>query len=1146
MALKTKQNLISGKFEQFSGDTLNISGTTRIYGNLEYAGSAPINPNGNSLASRSYVSGLTATASNGLTKLSNNVTLGGLLTGNTVVDTNNFGIVFGNGSIATGSNSFAEGSFTTSSGNSSHAEGNGTIASGYASHAEGMSTQATGSSSHAEGSSTKAWGIQSHAEGFGTTASGDLSHAEGNQTTASGYASHAEGNNTIASGDNSHSEGQSTVASGDWSHAEGVTTTAFGLASHAEGNNTIASGDFSHAGGQSINVFSKEVLASGIASFNHSFNGTGQTISHGALADRSAILGGQNHNIEISNTGAAIIGGNGIKLTGSSYIDTTAVAKLAIMSTPDSGLSGDTVLVRDSSTGIIKEVTQASIGGSYVSPITANNGLTKVGDNIRLGGSLTGATKIETAFSPIYIGASDYNNGANYFTDGTQVVLTNYSTGTGSSITVNQNTINIESGNVRSAYNFTGITTSFNNGLTPITTLDINGLRYATDFSSFYTNRSLVDKAYVTGLTSSIIDTTTANNGLTKLGVNVRLGGTLTGATTINALNTSNRLSFGAFPIQYVADYSSNYTNRSLTDVGYVTGLTSQRLLTSAFNTYSASTLTNINNRVLTSLFNSYTGATQTALNNRVLTSLFNSYTGTTQTALNTKIDSANNGLTKNGTNVRLGGTLTGSTTIGLGTNNLILSGTTGTLRYATNQSANYNVRSLVDVGYVTGLTSTLSTTANNGINKVGQNFRLGGALTGNTNINLNTFNFNLTGATGTLTLGSSRFAILNPANTFRNIFVSSAIVANRNISIPLLTADDTLVTAAFTQTLTNKTITSPSIGGTVGGSATYTSPVLTTPRFASNGFIADSVGNEQLIFTQTASAINEFRITNAAINTNPIFGASGTDTNVGIDFLAKGTGVYRFLGTATKSAEIRLFENTTGGTNFTGFRAPINLTGDTMYILPNRLPSASGQVLSSLTDGTMSWTSVLSTSAFNTYSANTQTQINNRVLTANNGLTKSGSNVRLGGNLTGATTIGLGTSNLTLTGTTGTLRYGSDLSANYNVRSLPDVGYVTGLTSNVLQDVSSNVTLNNNVTIVLVDTTSSGLTVTLNSSPVNGRVLRIKDKSGNGNVRNITINGNGKNIDGSSTTLINTGYGSIEMVYSSANNSWYIISFVI
>jgi hypothetical protein len=53
----------------------------------------------------------------------------------------------------------------------------------------------------------------------------------------------------------------------------------------------------------------------------------------------------------------------------------------------------------------------------------------------------------------------------------------------------------------------------------------------------------------------------------------------------------------------------------------------------------------------------------------------------------------------------------------------------------------------------------------------------------------------------------SSRVKIRNPANTFSYSMVGSAIAAARNVTLPLLTADDTLVTAAFSQTLTTKTI---------------------------------------------------------------------------------------------------------------------------------------------------------------------------------------------------------------------------------------------------------------------------------------------------------------------------------------------------
>lgn len=53
----------------------------------------------------------------------------------------------------------------------------------------------------------------------------------------------------------------------------------------------------------------------------------------------------------------------------------------------------------------------------------------------------------------------------------------------------------------------------------------------------------------------------------------------------------------------------------------------------------------------------------------------------------------------------------------------------------------------------------------------------------------------------------NSRLLINNPAGTFAYTIASSAIAANRTITLPLLTAPDTFVTAAFGQTLTTKTI---------------------------------------------------------------------------------------------------------------------------------------------------------------------------------------------------------------------------------------------------------------------------------------------------------------------------------------------------
>ena len=98
---------------------------------------------------------------------------------------------------------------------------------------------------------------------------------------------------------------------------------------------------------------------------------------------------------------------------------------------------------------------------------------------------------------------------------------------------------------------------------------------------------------------------------------------------------------------------------------------------------------------------------------------------------------------------------------------------------------------------------------------------------------------------------------------------------ASNVLTIPSTGGDSTLVSDASTSTLTNKT--------------------LTAPKIADAGFIADANGNEQVIFQTTSSAVNELEITNAATGNNPTIAASGGDTNVGLEFTAKGSGYIKF-----------------------------------------------------------------------------------------------------------------------------------------------------------------------------------------------------------------------------------------------------------
>jgi len=101
------------------------------------------------------------------------------------------------------------------------------------------------------------------------------------------------------------------------------------------------------------------------------------------------------------------------------------------------------------------------------------------------------------------------------------------------------------------------------------------------------------------------------------------------------------------------------------------------------------------------------------------------------------------------------------------------------------------------------------------------------------------------------------------------------------NPDIDTLAFGDGDVTLTGTQTLTNKTLTSPAIGTK----------------------ISDTNGNELINFTATGSAVNEITIANAATGvTGPVISATG-ETNVGINVNPKGSGVFNSGGSAVKIA---------------------------------------------------------------------------------------------------------------------------------------------------------------------------------------------------------------------------------------------------
>ena len=86
-------------------------------------------------------------------------------------------------------------------------------------------------------------------------------------------------------------------------------------------------------------------------------------------------------------------------------------------------------------------------------------------------------------------------------------------------------------------------------------------------------------------------------------------------------------------------------------------------------------------------------------------------------------------------------------------------------------------------------------------------------------------------------------------------------------------------VTLTGTQTLTNKTLTSPKIGTS----------------------ILDTNGNELALLTATSSAVNEFTIATAATGAGPTLSSTGGDSNIDINITPKGTGDVVLAGDTVK-----------------------------------------------------------------------------------------------------------------------------------------------------------------------------------------------------------------------------------------------------
>jgi hypothetical protein len=81
-------------------------------------------------------------------------------------------------------------------------------------------------------------------------------------------------------------------------------------------------------------------------------------------------------------------------------------------------------------------------------------------------------------------------------------------------------------------------------------------------------------------------------------------------------------------------------------------------------------------------------------------------------------------------------------------------------------------------------------------------------------------------------------------------------------------------------------------------------------------GTNVNSDGNVQLAITNTASAVNYAQVTGAATGGAPTFSSQGSDTNINMSFVSKGSGGFRFFSQAGGARQFQI-NNTASAVNY-------------------------------------------------------------------------------------------------------------------------------------------------------------------------------------------------------------------------------------
>ena len=322
-------------------------------------------------------------------------------------------------------------------------------------------------------------------------------------------------------------------------------------------------------------------------------------------------------------------------------------------------------------------------------------------------------------------------------------------------------------------------------------------------------------------------------------------------------------------------------------------------------------------------------------------------------------------------------------------------------------------------------------------------------AVTGATNINTSgaatTTIGNATSATavtGATSINTSGVA----ATTIGNATSTTAVTGTANINTAGA-GTTTIGNASSTTAVTGATnINTAGAANTTIGNASSATAITGATTINSSGTAANTIGNSTSTTTAVAGAIVNLNTT-GAVTTN-IGSATATTTELGtVNVNNSGTGTTN-IGTSAAAATTNI-GSATATTNING--TALNVTG-----------LASGVTTDSLVSVNPATGAVHRLSISNVVGA---------AITANNGLTKTGTNIALGGTLTASTTITQATNDFIVTG--GNVGIGAATSPTSTFQ-------LTGSMGVSYKKVAVSTTLGSSDYVVLANATAGALTLTL------------------------------------------------------------------